>query len=503
MPIDQKDLVGSQVGPYRVLEVIGEGGMGVVYKGVHEALDQRIAIKALTASLSMNSGVRERFHREARIQATLSHPNIVSLLILVEENGSSYLVMEFIEGQTLESLIRQIGLIPPERAVAISLQLLDALAFAHAHGVIHRDVKPSNIMITDSGVAKVTDFGIAKFLGEKRHTATGVRPGTLWYMSPEQVRGGDLDARSDIYSFGITFYEMLTGRVPFDAESEYEVMRSHVELDPPSPRNYYPHIPEPLEYLILKCLAKNPDDRFQSIQEVSESLRSPDTLTVIASERSAFEKVTPIWRKLKSSIPYAALPQPPRYLLLGGGLLSIVVLLAILMSSTGQKGVKLPRAPVSQVPVQESLEAPGETIDSVESEEATPDNSLTNTSVTGPQPETLREKPVQPSKGGSGQETKLPSLPSPPRPDPSEIERTINSRLISLGSSVHAVVDKLNNVTLQGEVHDQREVGVAREAALEIKGVQGVTDKTVNIGKAEEELGKAFREGTRSDRKIR
>jgi serine/threonine protein kinase len=274
-----QNLVGNSIGPYDILSVLGEGGMGIVYKGVHRVLDQHVAIKALGTGVAVSDEMRGRFLQEARIQAKLVHPNIVNLLNFVEEAGSFYLVMEFIEGETLEALIRRVGLIPPERTTAISQQVLNALAFAHQKGVIHRDIKPSNIMITKAGIVKITDFGIAKIMGAGHHTATGIRPGTLWYMSPEQVKGETLDSRADIYSFGVMLYEMVTGKLPFDADSEYGIMRAHVELQPPPPRQFYPHVPEHLERAVLKCLAKNPADRFQTAVELSEAIGGKSDIT--------------------------------------------------------------------------------------------------------------------------------------------------------------------------------------------------------------------------------
>ncbi len=265
-------MIVTSVGPYRILQRLGEGGMGVVYKGIHTILEQPVAIKALSPTLSTDPGMKERFLREAKIQAQLTHPNIVNLLNFIEEGGVFYLIMEFIEGETLETKIRR-GRISPDQAIAITLQVLDALAFAHSKGVIHRDVKPSNIMVTAFGQVKVTDFGIAKIVGEKRQTATGIRPGTLWYMSPEQVKGEALDPRSDLYSLGVTLYEMVTGQVPFDADSEYAIMRAHVELAPPPPRSICPDIPKVLEGIILKALAKRPSERFQSAEEMARALR--------------------------------------------------------------------------------------------------------------------------------------------------------------------------------------------------------------------------------------
>lgn len=305
MAFAAQELVGNSIGPYEILNVIGEGGMGIVYKGVHRTLDQEVAIKALSGGLSFNTEMRERFLQEARIQAKLTHPNIVNLLNFIEETDTFYLVMEFIEGETLEDLLKRVGLIPPEKAIDISLQVLSALHFAHEKGVIHRDIKPSNIMISKSGLVKITDFGIAKIMGSKRLTATGVRPGTLWYMSPEQVKGKDVDARSDIYSFGVTLYQVVTGKVPFDAESDYDIMRAHVEIEPIPPKEAYPHLPEYIEATILKSLAKEPSGRFQNAREMAVALQGDRTnapVSFLNSDEDRSPLQPTLWDSLLTTI---------------------------------------------------------------------------------------------------------------------------------------------------------------------------------------------------------
>ena len=310
-------MIMTSVGPYKILQRLGEGGMGVVYKGIHTALEQPVAMKALSPALSTDPGMKERFLREARIQAQLTHPNIVNLLNFIEEGGVFYLVMEFIEGETLETRIGR-GRISPNQAIALTLQVLDALAFAHSKGVIHRDVKPSNIMVTASGRVKVTDFGIAKIVGEKRQTATGIRPGTLWYMSPEQV----------------------TGQVPFDADSEYAIMRAHVELAPPPPRSICPDIPKALERIILKALAKRPSERFQGAEEMAKALREVERAPVPVELGETQRKGTVL-------LP----PQPqelrrgnPRLLAIFGGVGMILAAL-IAMIVWGRGGTPTPPPP--------------------------------------------------------------------------------------------------------------------------------------------------------------
>ncbi len=267
-------LLGTVIGDYKILKKIGEGGMGVVYQGVHVRLEQLVAIKDLSPELASNSEMRERFIREAKIQAKLNHPNVVNVHNLLERDGRLFLVMEFVEGQTLDKIIQEKGAMPPATATRITRQVLEALAFMHSKGVIHRDLKPGNIMITPEGHVKVTDFGIAKATTEQGHTRAGVRLGTLWYMSPEQIKGKSVDARSDLYAMGITLFQMVTGKLPFFGNSDFEIMKAHAETPPPDPKKIKKDIPKPLAVIILKLLEKDPAKRYSSAAEVLKDLDS-------------------------------------------------------------------------------------------------------------------------------------------------------------------------------------------------------------------------------------
>jgi len=253
----------------------------------------------LPPELSQDENIRTRFINEARLLAKLDHPNIVTLYNFLEEDMKFYLIMQFVKGKTLEEYIREKGKLSLDEAIRIFSQVCDALGYAHQMGVIHRDIKPANIMITSDMRVKVMDFGIAKLTGGTKLTATGIAVGTVWYMSPEQIRGAELDARSDLYSLGITLYEALTGRVPFNAESDYEVRKSHVELPPPSPRSIDGSLPESVEKVLMKVLAKNPDERYQSAQEFKKAIESmgssppvisPDSMVTQPPERAGSER---------------------------------------------------------------------------------------------------------------------------------------------------------------------------------------------------------------------
>ena len=262
---------GTQVGSYEVLAFLGNGGMGEVYK-VRHIISQRIeAIKLLLTASGNSPEIAERFVREIRVLANLSHPNIAGLHTAFHHEHQLIMVMEFVDGISLaEWLTRGMKL---QDSLEYSRQVLSALDYAHTHGVIHRDIKPSNIMINSSGGVKLLDFGLA------RVTTPGVGLtssrsllGSVHYISPEQIRGEPLDARSDLYALGVTLYELLTGRLPIQGDSLTDIIRGHLETVPQSPSSLNRSIPEKLSEIVLRSLMKNPDDRFQSAAEFLSAL---------------------------------------------------------------------------------------------------------------------------------------------------------------------------------------------------------------------------------------
>jgi serine/threonine-protein kinase len=345
-------MIGQQIGPYKVLKLLGQGGMGIVYQGMHAKLEQPVAIKVLSPEFSANSEMRERFVREAKLQVKLSHPNVVNILNYLEDNKSVYLVMEFIQGDNLETRLKREGCFEPSECCRIAIGVLDALAFMHKRGIIHRDIKPSNIMFTEDGQVKVTDFGIAKASGEKGLTRTGVQLGTVWYMAPEQIRGGAVDATSDMYALGITLYQMLTGQVPFHSDSEFEIMKAHVEEIPRDPASLNPKIPRELCDVVLKVLAKNPQERFQSAEELRNALlltaQVPGAGTSAlpsGSQGPAFSgygavpgpKDAPRWASGEAQLFLGRFDRKISYLIMGMASLLIALLMYVLFFGISQK----------------------------------------------------------------------------------------------------------------------------------------------------------------------
>jgi serine/threonine protein kinase len=269
-------LTGQTLGKYRILEPLGRGGMAQVYKAYHPSLDRYAAIKVLRSDLVEEAEFLARFRREARAVAALRHPNIVQVFDFDVHDDLYYMVMELLEGDTLKAHLNSFrtrnGRLPPGDLVRILRDVLAGLGYAHSAGVVHRDLKPANIMLTRRGQAVLTDFGIAQIVGGTQYTVSGALMGTLNYMAPEQGLEGKCDARSDIYSLGIVFYEMLTGRVPFDADTPLAILMKHVNDPLPLPRAVDPSIPEPFERVLLKALSKNPGDRYQSAAEMSAAL---------------------------------------------------------------------------------------------------------------------------------------------------------------------------------------------------------------------------------------
>jgi serine/threonine-protein kinase len=281
-------------GRYRVLRRLGSGGMADVYLVEDQQLGRRVALKLLYRHLAEDVQFVERFRREASSAAGLQHPNIVGIFDRGEWDGTYYIAMEYIEGHTLKEIIRERGPAPPEAAVDVVLQILRAARYAHQRGIVHRDLKPHNVLIDEDGRVKVTDFGIAR-AGASDMTETGSIMGTAQYLSPEQAQGRPVDARSDLYSIGIVLYELLTGRVPFDAESPVSVALKQVSELPVPPREIDPTIPPALEAVVLRALEKDPARRFADADEFIEALHAarlaPDDVVVVPPPAEPIEEI--------------------------------------------------------------------------------------------------------------------------------------------------------------------------------------------------------------------
>jgi tetratricopeptide (TPR) repeat protein len=278
-------IAGEMVGPYRIIEQLGQGGMATVFKAYHANLDRYVAIKVLHPAFKQEPNFLARFQREARIVANLEHPNIVPVYDFSEHQGAPYLVMRYIEGKTLKEHLRGRP-VPLGEVLTVLQPVCQALAYAHGQNVLHRDIKPSNIILTGDGHVFLADFGLARIAQSGESSLTkDMMVGTPQYISPEQAKGiSDLDARTDIYSLSVVLFEMLTGRVPFSADTPYAVIHDHIFSPLPLPRSINPDIPPEVEQVLLKGLAKERDDRFASVEKMLESLeRAIEQADTVAS----------------------------------------------------------------------------------------------------------------------------------------------------------------------------------------------------------------------------
>jgi tRNA A-37 threonylcarbamoyl transferase component Bud32 len=332
---DLFSLTGKTLGKYRLLERLGQGGMAQVYKAYQPDLDRYVAVKVLHPHLTGDEDFAARFRREARAVAALGHPNIVRVYDFDADGGLAFLVMEYLEGSSLKALLHDLG----GRGERMDLQevgrivcaLADALDHAHHQGTVHRDVKPSNVLITADGRPVLTDFGIARMVDSTAVTESGGTLGTPAYMSPEQGQGEVGDARSDIYALGVLLYQLCTGRVPFDADTPYAIIIKHMTAPLPSPRSLNADLPEAVERVILKALAKDPDNRYQTAGELGRALRG--AIEVSPSAPRPYHYPNALRRALDAAGGWfrAALPASRRRTVLGGVALIVITILACLV----------------------------------------------------------------------------------------------------------------------------------------------------------------------------
>jgi len=342
------DLLGITLNSrYRLEERIGAGGMSTVYRAIDETLQRSVAVKVMNREVADDSDQLERFRREARAVAQLSHPNVVGVIDAGEDGGHPYIVFEFIEGETLKQRVRRLGRLPIPEAVAYAIEIARALGAAHARHIVHRDVKPQNVLIDDEGTAKVTDFGIARSLEEEGLTDDGRVLGTTDYVSPEQALGKSVNGQSDLYSLGIVLYEMLTGELPFSAETQVAVAMKHVSEKLPDLRSKRPEASAALAAIIDTATAKHVEDRYADDQELIADLEA-----LLALEAQRAGSVTGEATTVMASLPRRTRRRIPLVIRHRRtvGLLGIVLVLAVVgvvvwLSSRAHSGSGIPNPP--------------------------------------------------------------------------------------------------------------------------------------------------------------
>jgi serine/threonine protein kinase len=344
-----EDLTGKQFGQYQIVAPLGEGGMAAVYKAYQPAMERHVAIKVLPRHMTSSAEFVNRFRREARLVAQLQHPHILPVFDYGEQDGYPYIVMPFVVSGTLADVLRSRPLSLSE-ASRTTTQVGDALGYAHARGIIHRDIKPSNVLIDERGNCLLTDFGLARMAeaGEQL-TTSGAIMGTPAYMSPEQGMGATIDARSDIYSLGIVLYEMVTGRVPYIAETPVAVVYKHIQDPLPPVHKFNPGLPESIELVLLKALAKDPQDRYQTAEDFVHAIQTaiPDT----SLDSTLPPPINTVMRE--SNPPQPA--QPSKKRILPTAILAAIVVLALGMLWLGGRFIS------QKPPIQPSPTDPGVT----------------------------------------------------------------------------------------------------------------------------------------------
>jgi serine/threonine protein kinase len=337
-----EQLIGQIIDNYKILEVIGRGGMGVVFRAMDMSLEKIVALKMIDPFLARDGNFLERFKTEAKALAKLENQNIVGVYALRETNYGLFMVMEYVQAKTISEWLREKGRFTASETIAIGSQIINAIRHAHKVGVIHRDIKPNNVLLCEDGTVKVMDFGLAKVIQEQgtQNTVTHAAAGTLYYMSPEQVKGlKNVDKRSDIYSIGMTLYEMLAGRTPFEkGESEFVIQKQIVEGKIPSPVKFNPLIPKDLLKIIMKAIDKEPEKRFQGTGEMYSALSG------IKTDTAGEEEKTRIMTRYDQ--PEVTKPKPDKKkLYLSAAAIIVAALLIAIYFMVGKKGEVIDNTP--------------------------------------------------------------------------------------------------------------------------------------------------------------
>ncbi len=504
--------VGQRVGDYEIVQVLGAGGMGKVYKVRNTISDRFEAMKVLLPDLAGDPDLADRFLREIKVQASLSHPNIASLYTAMRYENQLLMLMEFVEGSSIESLIAN-GPLPISQAIAYTVQVLDALSYAHSKGVVHRDIKPANMMVTPTGEVKLMDFGIARMKADKRLTQTGRTLGSLYYMSPEQIRGEkELDARSDIYSLGIALYEVVTGKRPFEADSDFSIMAAHLNAPPTPPVEIDPRLPPQFSEIVLMALAKDPAGRFQSAAAFRAALLTIGNrmdATAVASPQPADNAPIP-----PPPPAVAATPRANRGMYMAiGSLVTVAVLIIAAIQipkffstqaeqTTAQQadpGYK-PAVELSQVP--NPTPAPIDTTVETQPLSPTPTPSQSYSTQIDPRPASRPAptsqlppvaQPAPATQTATPPQTQPTPVPTPapapsverqpeqpkaataPAPDPAELENLRNS-LMMLGTRANAIQSKAKRIE-----QEQRAQGLGMRSDV----VSGISRMTYFLDEAE------------------
>jgi serine/threonine protein kinase len=350
-------IAGEQVGPYQIVEQLGSGGMATVFKAYHAALDRYVAIKVLHPAFKQDPNFLARFQREARIVAKLEHPHIVPVYDFSDAGGQPYLVMRFIEGETLKARLTK-GDLPLDEVARMMQPVGEALTYAHGQGVLHRDVKPSNVLLTAEGGVWLADFGLARIAqaGESTLSQDSLL-GTPQYISPEQAQGlSDLDVRTDVYSLGVVIYELLVGRVPYQADTPYAVIHDHIYAPLPLPRSIKSDFPEPLERVLLKALSKERDDRYATVADL---MRAFDQAVQQVKPSAPTHIAAPVAESVEATAPSTSTvllseqPQSRKKLWIALGAiaaLAVIVVAAIALSQSPRPSAPAPTAPANVVP---------------------------------------------------------------------------------------------------------------------------------------------------------